>query len=574
MSRNSVYDRQYRTFSPNYISQDPYDSAKLYERHRDLVREKVSELPNSPRSKLKIEQTFEDLLDHIYYTRKPDIIPYPYYNYSQNHEQISENHERKYQEIFEQLEKEKNFRLILESENDSLKVRMSYLTDIERQYEDSRIRATRSTELQTEIDQLNIRINLLLNENEDLRRKASYSREYSANNSKYQEELEREALKNQELLRKLKDFKVSYEEVRRTYVHDVNGQKEKFDNLYEEKMQVESWLRDLSDKYEHLLKEYNHYKDSEQQYRNSQRNVREYERNQRDTSFKEDQKYQNKEPEKVLKASVSPVEKSRQTGFYERPLADKEKSSVSVQEKNGQQILLKSRDNVFHDENEENNHIQRVDNRNPRSASNKPEPDKAAKRIENEEIQENIRQMKNEYREQLKKIPTDKPNGVSDARIKDIEERLYSLQEKLAEQTAVNQKILKPKPKSKNSPTVLSQRTPKSKNSTPTNDKKFSPYVTCNSNISQKTPNRTNSARKDDVEVNSCNGKDMQTPERIYKQTSGNYGRRSKNFTSRDDFCSQDSRPLSQGRNYEKDPECKTCIRKHGHDWARSPSKQ
>lgn len=107
MSRNSVYDRQYRTFSPNYISQDPYDSTNRIRSTETSSGEKLSELPNSPRSKLKIEQTFDDPLDHIYYTRKPDIIPYPYYNYNPNYEQTSENYERKYQETLQQLEKEK-----------------------------------------------------------------------------------------------------------------------------------------------------------------------------------------------------------------------------------------------------------------------------------------------------------------------------------------------------------------------------------------------------------------------------------------------------------------------------------
>ncbi|OMJ82642.1 hypothetical protein SteCoe_16625 [Stentor coeruleus] len=577
MSRNSVYDRQYRTFSPNYISQDPYDSVKLYERNRDFVREKVSELPYSPRSKLKIEQTFDELLDHIHYIRKPDIIPYAYNNYSQNHEQISENFDRKYQEILEQLEKEKNYRLVLESENDSLKARMAYLVDIEKHNEDNRIRASRSSELQNEIDKLNTRINLLLNENEDLRRKISYSRDYSVNNNKYHEELEREGLKNQELLRKLKEFKSAYEELRITYGHDVSSLKEKYDNLYEEKMRVETWLRDLNDKHGQFLKECKCCRNSEQEYRNSQRTLREPERNQRNISYKEDFKYQNKEPERVLKASVCSMEnKPKHIGFYEKSINDNEKSAqnnTQDKDKNDQQILSKPHESVFKYENEQNKNTQRTNDKNQRPASCKANPDSAGRYIEREEIQENIRQMKNEYRDQLKKIPSDKSNGVSDARIKDIEERLYSLQEKLAEQTAVNEKILKPKPKTKNSPVILTQRTPKSKGSTPTQERKFSPYITYNSNTSQKTPNRRSSVRKADIEINSGDGKNISTPERI-KQNNGNYGGRSRNFTSREDFCSPDSRPLSQSRAYENEPECKTCIRKHGEGWAKSPIKQ
>ncbi|OMJ67730.1 hypothetical protein SteCoe_35023 [Stentor coeruleus] len=556
MSSNSVYNGQYRILPLNYISQDPYDSTKLYEQHRDLIREKVLALPNSPRSKLKIEKSFDDLLDYIHYSRKLHMDPYPYY--TQNHEQIPGNFDRKYQELLELLEKEKNFRLSLESENNNLKARIAYFGQVDKQYEDYKISAMKTSKLQNEIDQLNIRVKLLVNENEDLRRGILYNRENTVNNRRWKEELEREVLKNQGILRELKDFKAAYEELRLAYACDANNEKEKYDNLYGEKIQVESLLRDLNYKYKKLLNDYNCYRDSGQQYRNTQRSSKESGENQRDPDYKEDFKQQDKEPDKMLKASVNSSENSpKQIEFYERSSAKEVKpNEIKTQNNDGtsQKTLLKTYESTFHNEKEQDKPSQKPNNKSLKPTSKKPN-----NHIENKEIQENI-----------KKIPTIKQNSVPDTRIKEIEERLYSLQEKLSEQTAVNQKILKPNTEN---PHINLAQTLKCKNSNPIQDKNFSPYATCNSNISQKSSNRRNSARKNDIEIDSHDEKKPINLEDIYRRNSGNNGRKSKIFTSREDFYSCGNLPLSQSKNYENAHQCKTCARKHGEDWARSSSK-
>ena len=88
MSKYSTFDKKFRSFSPQYFSDSPSDTESLFEKHRNLIHKQVSELPNSPRSKEKIEKTFEEMLKSIHFFRKPDIIPFPYLSFNKHEEKV------------------------------------------------------------------------------------------------------------------------------------------------------------------------------------------------------------------------------------------------------------------------------------------------------------------------------------------------------------------------------------------------------------------------------------------------------------------------------------------------------
>ena len=216
MSKYSTFDKKFRSFSPQYFSDSPSDTESLFEKHRNLIHKQVSELPNSPRSKEKIEKTFEEMLKSIHFFRKPDIIPFPYLSFNKHEEKV-ENFE--YQSLANELENEKNLRKTAEKEVYALKEKLLYLLEIEKQYEEYRLKSFKVAEMQSEIDKLNVRIRLLLEENEDMRRKAAKSIDYT--NYKYQQEYD--ANKNSQLLKELKDLREANEELKKVYTRDVNS---------------------------------------------------------------------------------------------------------------------------------------------------------------------------------------------------------------------------------------------------------------------------------------------------------------------------------------------------------------
>lgn len=596
MSKGSFFDKQYRSFSNKYSSQPPGESENLYEKHREILHQQVSQLPNSPKSKLKIEQNFEELLKSIHFFRKPDIIPYPYLNLDHQPEEKSEIIDTKYKELQDEFEKEKNLRLALEREIENLKIRINYLVDIEKQYEDYRLKALKVTELQAELDKLNARIKLLLDENEDLRRKLNQSRDYMTNNTKYQQELERESTRNSELLRQLKEFKDAYEELRCTYAKDVNTQKERYDRLYDEKMQLELRLREFREKYEKLSREHyrDYYRDSERPNKDQDWYMRESERQIResdkfrgtDRPFRDSERlFQESErptsnPEKLYPESERLLASFGSPGSGYELNKDKDGpfrvQEISNKEPEAGMKSYGRPDKINDDQYRQGNALEKA--QSPVSNRNKDRPtadkgrDKPGQGLD-DSIQEKFKSMKHEYRDRFKKLEkkfnTDKPEDISDARLKEIEDRLSNLHDKLAVQANINDKVLKPKI----APSVLSLKTPKSKGSTPTKDRNFSPYVTWQSVNSAQTPNSDSLANSKVPEGKGRLLRNAFSPEVGFKKSPirGNIsrGRRSPN---RNEQQSPPSRSLSRKRLYENHAECETCVRRHGHEWAKSPS--
>ena len=249
MSNYPTTENKFRSFSPTYMTQTPSEMNSLYEKHRELIHQQIMQLPNSPRSKQRIEQTFDDMLKSIHFFKKPDIIPFPYLHFERLPEEKSESSDSRYKELLDELEKERNLRKIAERENMNLRDRMLYLLEVEKKYEELRMGSTRISSLHEEIDRLNLRIQFLLDENEEIRKRPSRNTDPTNSGSlKTPPDLEKIAARNRNLLQELESCKDAYEELRRAYTRDVNSLKEKFDKLYSEKTKLELRLREFTDR--------------------------------------------------------------------------------------------------------------------------------------------------------------------------------------------------------------------------------------------------------------------------------------------------------------------------------------
>lgn len=448
MSKYSTFETKFRSSSPQYLTQKTSDSSNLYEKQRELIYHQISQLPNSPRSKKKIEQTFEEMLKSVHFFRKPDIIPFPYLNLEHPHVESSEPPDTGFKDLQDELEKERNLRKAAEKENEVLKDRLAYLTDIERQYEEYRLKSLKLSELNLEIEKLNGKIRVLLDENEDLRRKIRGGYENNLNLTRLQKDLEKERERNSELLKKLNEANQAYEDLRRAYAKDIHTQKELYDKLYDEKIHLEVRMREMREK------------------------------------------------------------PARQVEPYDA-----------------------------------------VD----------------------DEIQARIRNMKHEYKNKLKKLEQklepERPDNKSENRLKEIEDRLSNLQGKLAEQTG----------KSKYPPTGSQT----SRGSTPIKERN-SPLSTWKSSSRfspQRLPKAGNSVPElypthdrivkhgvDNKNRSPSRGKASISPKRIIPPAI-------KGSPLRNTQMSPAGRSTSRNRLYEQQHECETCIRRHGHEWARSPGK-
>jgi myosin heavy subunit len=212
-----------------------------------MIHQRVSKLASSPKSRSRIEQTFEEMLKSVQFFRKPDIIPFPYLQSDQLEEPTTESTDNKYRDLLEELERERNLRKAAEKENETLKDKLAYFAELEKQYEEYRIKALRINELNAEIEKLNLKLKLLHEENEELRRKVRGGYESSLFIDKLNKELEKEKEANAQLVRQLNEMKNAYEELRKTYVRDLNSQKERCAEILNEKIGLEGRLRESLD---------------------------------------------------------------------------------------------------------------------------------------------------------------------------------------------------------------------------------------------------------------------------------------------------------------------------------------
>lgn len=242
MSTDLNINPKKRSFSPSYLhTQSPNETSPLFTKHKELIRQTISELPNSPKSKAKLEQTLEDLLKSVHYFQKPDIIPYPYPDFSSSESKLKLD--LKLQEALNALAQEQKQRTRLENENENLKQRLASLLEIESKYEEYRIKALKLTETNNEVEKLNIRIKILLDENQELRKKVKI---YDAGlGNKGIKELEIEKELNLKLKQQLIDTQEAYDELRQTYMQDVDSQRSRFQKLYSEKNLLDKEIRDI-----------------------------------------------------------------------------------------------------------------------------------------------------------------------------------------------------------------------------------------------------------------------------------------------------------------------------------------
>ena len=188
MSNYSNFDAKFRSFSPKFTSSGFSEVQGHYEKHRETTYQQVSRLPNTPRSRNRVEQTFEIMLKSNHFFKKPDIIPFPYLN-TEVQEDSTESTDHKYKDLLEELEREKNMRKAAEKENETLRDKLAYLSEVESKYEEYRLKFLKISDLTSEIEKLNLKIKLLQEENEDLRRKIRGSYDNNLNFDKLSKDL-------------------------------------------------------------------------------------------------------------------------------------------------------------------------------------------------------------------------------------------------------------------------------------------------------------------------------------------------------------------------------------------------
>ena len=163
--------------------------------------------------------------------------------------------------------------------------------------------------------------------------------------------------------------------------------------------------------------------------------------------------------------------------------------------------------------------------------------------------------MKNEYRDKLKnleqRLESDNSENVPDQRIKVIEDRIAKIQEAI-DHTSGGEKIIRANPRTSPGKTYGTVRTPRSKGSTPTNENAFNPSSTWQGGrITSKSPPRL--LQKNNSRPNSRISGTESSPLR--------------------DSARQTASPRSLSRKRLEEPhvDCQRCIKRHGHEWAKSP---
>lgn len=212
--------------------------------------------PHSPHTELfspksnQPDQIFDDALRSSHFFKKPDIIPYPFINFDQPSIDLASTSDAKYKDLLSQLEKEKSLRISSESTTEKLKEKLLYFQDLEKKYEEYRLKSLKISDLTIEIENLRKRVSILLEENEDLKKRLRQKFDQDVGQSKWRVEFEREEQRNKELLRELKVAEEAFEDLRILYAKDVGSQKERYEGVYQEKMMLEGRLREITARFE------------------------------------------------------------------------------------------------------------------------------------------------------------------------------------------------------------------------------------------------------------------------------------------------------------------------------------
>jgi hypothetical protein len=184
-------------------------------------------------------------------------------------------------------------------------------------------------------------------------------------------------------------------------------------------------------------------------------------------------------------------------------------------------------------------------------------------RIENERVQDKIAKLKREYNDKIRNVEKreekDRSEGVSDVRLRQIESRLTVLQDKLAEQSAINERILHAKK-------GIEQET-------------FSPMKMRdldreNGLVDYKTvenypKSQAKSSEKKKIKGSRSENNTEQT-DRQYEESPRRSLRTNSKSSSKQQVTASPNSRASRHSEYHN-PECKTCVKRHKHEWAKSP---
>jgi hypothetical protein len=255
MSSLPLYERDHTYNCPICRPKAPSQYLGRYESYLSLIKSEISMLPLPYQSKLNLEQTIEDILYSIYSSKAPsEQVPISINDYRSQEKLL--NLEQKYSSLLYDYEKERNYRLDLETELSSLQSRVIHLTQVSQDCSEKHVSALKVTDLNSEIEMLKRRLQDALQENHELRNQKKINDELKFNHRELQGEVDKKDKRISQVLQDLAHYKDLYLNFRDGFSKDSTSVNQRYEKIVQEKMQIEEELRETKEKYKRLAKKY------------------------------------------------------------------------------------------------------------------------------------------------------------------------------------------------------------------------------------------------------------------------------------------------------------------------------
>lgn len=254
MSSLSLYDRDHVLNCPICRPKGGAHYLDRYESYFKLIQNEISLLSISYQSKLRLEQTVEDVLRSMSQSLRPaEPYPVPDYRYQEKYLNLEDN----YKSLLYDYEKERNLRLELESEIISIRNQNSLLNQSQQDCQINHVSIHRITELNSEIEKLKSRLVLVQEENQQIIIQKREIDELTSKTRSVQSELDKNNRRNSQILQELAHYKDLYSNFKNEYSKDSNSLNERFEKVLREKEILQDQVQDLKERNKRLVKKYN-----------------------------------------------------------------------------------------------------------------------------------------------------------------------------------------------------------------------------------------------------------------------------------------------------------------------------
>ena len=254
MSSLSLYDRDHVLNCPICRPKGANQYLDRFESYFKLIQNEISLLSISYQSKLRLEQTVEDVLRSMSQSLRP-AEPYavPDYRYQEKYLNL----EDKYKSLLYDYEKERSLRLELESENISIRSQISLSNQSQQDCQLNHVSVHRVTELNSEVERLKSRLAALQEENKQIAIHKRDNDELSSQTRALQSDLEKLNRRNSQVLQELAHYKDLYSNFKNEYSKDSSSLNERFEKALREKEVLQDQVQDLRERNKRLVKKYN-----------------------------------------------------------------------------------------------------------------------------------------------------------------------------------------------------------------------------------------------------------------------------------------------------------------------------